>query len=243
MRIQIIWENEMICLKCGREIGGEVKFCKFCGEPIVDNEKETDVELEKPLNNVKVKSKTTGKYKRLLVSIILLLILVGSIFTYIYISNSPLKKMEKALAENDIASTEIYFAEIENTKDKNTAVLEIEKYAEQLVEDYLNEAEGKDYLTVKENLSKLYAEILDDNEKKKEQLDLVEDINESRIHFKTAEKYEKEDKKVEAILEYQEVVGKDELYYEKAEESCHLLKAAVKEESLKETEKLKGKKN
>lgn len=210
----------MYCPNCGKENKDTAKFCEKCGAPLQEAAKEESVRPKKKGKKVLV----------ILVGAILSAACIGVLF-YLW-TNKPVNQLKYALARNEIEEVNSVFYEIADEDEVESAIESAEKYVLQLKENYLNESEGYDYATVSTRLQQLDEGMLVYNSEVDEVIRFVEQINNSRIAYETAEKYQKDADYANAVLEYRKVVQDDAVYYDLAQSALTEVMSTLRESAL-----------
>lgn len=131
--------------------------------------------------------------------------------------NSSVAKFETALNEGRVnVSVDLY--DLMEGEDRVEAREIAREYANTLYKEYFNEAEGRDYTVVSNELTKIYDNILYRDSEIEKLIDLADIINYSRTAYSAAEIYYEDGNYSDAISEYKKVVKEDTNYYKKAQE-------------------------
>lgn len=218
----------MKCPNCSTENSEDSLFCNKCG----NNLSQKNEKSEQQVDNEKSKNKS----KKALVTIVssALLILCG--FVIFLVMNNPMNQFEKNIKMNNYAeAAEIYNKELKGNTDKEKAVNEfleneIAEIKNAFMDNRIEYNVAKDKLKTIENTKLASSEV-------KAVLYHINKMNDSRIAFKKADEFLKNNDLVNAIKEFKKVIKEDK-NYEQAQEQITNNEKNYKEQLLRSVDEL-----
>ena len=182
-----------------------------------------------PANGGKKKGKAG-----LIVLIVLLVLLLagGGALAYIFLNNSPIKKINKALESGDIETVVELYGDLSDDGDKDEVSDKLLEYAEEIRDKYFNEE--MDYTEAIDILNLLAGASLETDAEIETIRDYVNRIYASRESYEAAEAYRASGDYAMALEKYGEVISEDSRYYENAQSAARevrneLINAAIEE--------------
>ncbi|WP_019640566.1 DUF5780 domain-containing protein [Paenibacillus fonticola] len=189
----------MECRKCGTPIPENSLFCNKCGTKVKTAQAET---------------KITINTKWLIIGGALAILIVAGIL-FIVLSSNPVAAFKKAIQDNKYGNAvEVYEQEIKGDLEKES---EIEAFLkadiEKIKQDYINEK--IEFTAAANRFEAIQKTSLLSSEVSAAQNEINE-LNDSRIAFKSGEEFLKSDNVKDALVELQKVIESD-TYYDRAQ--------------------------
>ncbi|WP_032122540.1 DUF5780 domain-containing protein [Clostridium amazonitimonense] len=240
----------MICPKCGSENSDESLFCNKCGaklettnvDNIDSNEMKNDI-ADNEKNHKKVfkdKIKFHINKKNVILSCSVLVIIIFVVSGIIYFNN-PISKYKSNIRNNkQTEAARLYNDKIKGNSDNEN---KINSFLKSELLDIVNSFKNEeiDFNKAKDRIDTIKSTGLisiDVNNA----IDNVNNINNSRISFKKADEFLKNNNLINAIKEYKNVIS-DDKNYEKAKEQINNNEKKYKEQVLKSAEEFANKKD
>ncbi|MBU5592630.1 zinc-ribbon domain-containing protein [Clostridium sp. MSJ-4] len=240
----------MICPKCGSENSDESLFCNKCGaklettnvDNIDSNEMKNDI-ADNEKNHKKVfkdKIKFHINKKNVILSCSVLVIIIFVVSGIIYFNN-PISKYKSDIRNNkQTEAARLYNDKIKGNSDNEN---KINSFLKSELLDIVNSFKNEeiDFNKAKDRIDTIKSTGLisiDVNNA----IDNVNNLNNSRIAFKKADEFLKNNNLINAIKEYKNVIS-DDKNYEKAKEQINNNEKKYKEQVLKSAEEFANKKD
>jgi tetratricopeptide (TPR) repeat protein len=217
----------LFCPKCGVENPEDSLFCSKCGAKLSVTNEETKTNVFTEIVN---KLKTfLNKKNIIIICSAIAIILAGAVYL-----NNPVSKFKSDIRSNNyVEANQLYRDKIKGNTDKEGTIISFLKdETKKLKESFLNKEsnydETKKQLVTIRNTGLVTAEAND-------VINFVNDLNNSRLAYKKAEEYMKNNDMVNALKEYKKVI-EDDQNYEKAKQQISSNEKEYKEYALKAAE-------
>lgn len=206
------------CKKCGRENETDKKFCVGCGTPFSD------------VLEPKVESKKKNKWKRILISVLLLFVLIGVVVAVCYFSSR--QRLRREIVNENWSNVEELYHSMQAEGAGSEAIAIMQKMAESYKNDYIAKMISYD-----ETVNKLNEinKVMENDQKINTVLEDIEKLYNSRTAFELAQDYWGEADYENAIIQYQFVIENDENFTDAVERIAEG-KVFYKEQVLSEIE-------
>ena len=128
----------MICPKCGNNLEENAKFCGKCGYKVgEDSSPSTQPASPDAGKHKENESKKPFRKRKVIISLILILLIVISAVIGMAYFNRPVAVMNRAIAADDFATAfEVYTTQLQNKPLEESTVELLQKYVDSVVSDY-----------------------------------------------------------------------------------------------------------
>jgi len=224
----------MICTKCRAENQKDSLFCNKCGTKLSSNNEKQSKRL------IKDKIKLLNNKKNLIMLCTVLIIIICAVSGIIYFNN-PVSKFKSEIINNkQTEAVKLYHNKIKGDSDKEEKVIsflkdEIVEIEKSFVDEKIDYDKAKSRLETIKNIRLVPTDVTNSIIK-------INNLNDSRIAFKKAEEFFKNNDLKNAIEEYKNVIS-DDKNYEKAKEQIKNNEKKYKDQILKSAEEFANKKD
>ena len=215
----------MICPKCGSENSDESLFCNKCGVKLeitnVDNnEMRNDIAYNEKNHKklFKDKIKFPINKRNIILSCLVLVIMICAVVGIMYFNN-PISKYKSDIKNNkQTEAAKLYNNKIKgNSDNENKISTFLKSESLDIINSFRNEKidfnKAKDKLDIIKKTGLISSDV-------NNAIDKVNNLNNSRIAFKKADEFLKNNNLINAIKEYKNVIS-DDKNYEKAKEQIN----------------------
>ncbi|MGG7165325.1 DUF5780 domain-containing protein [Clostridium ihumii] len=237
----------MICPKCGSENSDESLFCNKCGVKLeitnVDNNEMRNDSAYNEKNHKKLfkdKIKFPINKRNIILSCLVLVIMICTVVGIMYFNN-PISKYKSDIKNNkQTEAAKLYNNKIKgNSDNENKISTFLKSKSLDIINSFRNEKidfnKAKDKLDIIKKTGLISSDV-------NNAIDKVNNLNNSRIAFKKADEFLKNNNLINAIKEYKNVIS-DDKNYEKAKEQINNNEKKYKEQVLKSAEEFANKKD
>lgn len=221
----------MFCPKCGAEVQEGSLFCYKCGVNLSLNKENSCSMFAEIVNKLRI-------FKNKKIIIALLAVIIIAVIGTVYLNN-PISRFKNNITNNNyIEAVKIYDDKIKGNIDKENMVLrflesEINKIEDLFINENITYDKAKSKLTTIKNTGLVSAEV-------NNALNRIDNLNNSRIAYKKAEQYLKNNDILNALKEYKNVIPEDQ-NYKRAKEQIANNEKQYKEQVLKSAEEFANK--
>ncbi len=225
----------MFCIVCGAKLNEGARFCHQCGSPVrnITNPYKRE-EIEKSDSAKKVKKK--NKIKRIIIILVLLLLLAGIGVCGAMWYFNPIQDINRALNNNDIETAQKIYSEFKSEIREDDIVDILTKKVNGIWEDFQNNQKEYSIVTVEiQSIKNIGIDKINDTINKR--MEDINQLNNSRVAYESANTYMKERNYANAIAQYNLVIESDSNYesaMNKLSEALGLYKAEI-ENSISES--------
>jgi tetratricopeptide (TPR) repeat protein len=218
----------LICKKCNTENQEGSLFCNKCGANIFDQNNNNREQRE--MSNKKL---SFLKNKKTIIFISAVAIIVCSLLLFFYLNN-PLRNYQNEIKSNNYSgASHIYDEKIKGNDEKEKQVKsflldEITEIENSFMDKKIEYSKATDRLETIKNTGLVSKDV-------KISIANIEKINNSRIAYKKAKEFQKEDNYIDAIREYKNVIKEDE-NYKSAQKQIKDMATNYKKDVLKQAE-------